>query len=37
MLRRDADGEIAYRGDRGPRGFKVAELEQALRKLAGAD
>jgi len=32
-----ADGKIAYRGDRGPRGFKVEEMAQALRKLAGAD
>jgi hypothetical protein len=25
-----ADGKIAYRGDRGPRGFKVDEMEQQL-------
>ena len=29
----DAGGKIAYRGDRGPRGFKVDEMEQALVKL----
>jgi len=28
-----ADGRIAYRGARGPRGFKVDEMEQALTKL----
>ena len=28
-----ADGKIAYRGARGPRGFKVAELEETLKKL----
>ena len=28
-----ADGKIAYRGDRGPRGFKVDEMESALAKL----
>ena len=28
-----ADGRIAYRGDRGPRGFKVDEMEKALQKL----
>ncbi len=28
-----ADGKIAYRGARGPRGFKVTEMEQALQKL----
>ena len=28
-----ADGKIAYRGARGPRGFKVDELEEALRKI----
>ena len=28
-----ADGKIAYRGARGPRGFKVDEMEQALKKL----
>jgi len=27
------DGKIAYRGDRGPRGFKTDEMEQALEKL----
>ena len=25
-----ADGKIAYRGERGPRGFKVDEMEQEL-------
>ena len=28
-----ADGKIAYRGARGPRGFKVTEMKQALQKL----
>lgn len=28
-----AGGRIAYRGDRGPRGFKVDEMEKALKKL----
>ena len=28
-----ADGKIAYRGDRGPRGFDVEEMEQALEKM----
>ena len=28
-----ADGKIAYRGDRGPRGFKVDEMKKALAKL----
>jgi hypothetical protein len=32
-----ADGKIAYRGERGPRGFKVAELEKALGELVAAD
>ncbi len=27
-----ADGTIAYRGDRGPRGFKVDEMAEALSK-----
>ena len=27
------DGTIAYRGDRGPRGFDVAEMTAALTKL----
>lgn len=31
------DGKIAYQGERGPRGFKVAELAEALRKLVAAD
>lgn len=29
----DADAKIAYRGDRGPRGFKVDELEKALESM----
>ena len=29
----NADATIAYRGDRGPRGFKVDEMEKALAKL----
>ena len=28
-----ADARIAYRGERGPRGFKVDEMEQALKKM----
>ncbi len=28
-----ADGKIAYRGERGPRGFNVAEMEKALAGL----
>lgn len=32
-----ADGTVAYRGARGPRGFDVAEMEQALRRLLGPD
>ena len=28
-----ADGTIGYRGGRGPRGFKVDEMEQALEKI----
>jgi hypothetical protein len=27
------DGAIAYRGDKGPRGFNVAEMKTALEKL----
>lgn len=26
-------GKIAYRGERGPRGFEVGEMEEALKKL----
>ena len=29
----DADGKVAYRGARGPRGFKVEQMEQALKKI----
>ena len=29
----DAEGKIAYRGGRGPWGFKPAELEKALEAL----
>ncbi|MBM3837878.1 MAG: hypothetical protein FJ398_07920 [Verrucomicrobia bacterium] len=32
----NSEGTIAYRGDRGPRGFKVDEMEQALAKLVPA-
>ncbi|MHC4134849.1 MAG: hypothetical protein ACYTDU_18365 [Planctomycetota bacterium] len=32
-----ADGKTAYRGERGPRGFRVAELEKALGKLVATD
>jgi hypothetical protein len=28
-----ADNKVKYRGDRGPRGFKVDEMEAALKKL----
>ena len=28
-----ADGRIAYRGARGPRGFKVDELAEALKEV----
>lgn len=28
-----ADGRIAYRGDRGPRGFKADEMEASLKEL----
>lgn len=28
-----ADGKIAYAGERGPRGFKVDEMEKALMPL----
>ena len=31
-----ADARIAYRGDRGPRGFDVDGMEKALRKLLAA-
>jgi len=31
------DGKIAYRGGRGPRGFKITEMEKALKRiLSGA-
>ena len=30
------DGTIAYRGERGPSGFKVDEMRSALKKLVGA-
>ena len=29
----DGQGKVAYRGARGPRGFKVDEMVQALAKL----
>lgn len=29
----DAEGNVAYRGDPGPRGFRPAEAEAALKKL----
>jgi hypothetical protein len=29
----DAEGTIAYRGERGPRGFKLDEMDKALLKL----
>ena len=31
------EGTIAYRGERGPRGFDVKEMEEALGKLLAAD
>ena len=31
------DGTIAYRGDRGPRGFKVDEMQSALEKILAAE
>lgn len=31
----DAGGRVAYRGDRGPRGFKVDEMEAALARFLG--
>lgn len=30
-----ADGKVAYRGARGPRGFDVDEMEKSLRALVG--
>lgn len=32
-----ADGKIAYRGDRGPRGFKVDEMAEALKRLVAGN
>ncbi|NQT54515.1 deiodinase [bacterium] len=32
-----ADGRIAYKGGPGPRGFSVAEMGAALKKLLGED
>lgn len=29
----DKDGKVAYRGEPGPRGFRPAEAEEALKKL----
>ena len=29
----DAAGKVAYKGDPGPRGFKVSEVPQVLDKL----
>ena len=29
----DIDGNVAYYGDRGPRGFKPADAEKALKEL----
>lgn len=31
-----ADGKVAYRGNRGPRGFDVDEMEAALKKVMAA-
>ena len=33
----DARGKVAYRGARGPKGFKVAEMEAALQRLLEGD
>ncbi len=32
----DAQSKVAYRGDRGPRGFKVDEMVKSLEKLLAA-
>ena len=29
----DKEGKVAYRGEQGPRGFKPADAEAALKKL----
>ena len=31
----DTQGKIAFRGDRGPRGFIPSELESAIKKAVG--
>lgn len=31
-----ADGKVAYRGERGPRGFRVDEMEKALDRVLGS-
>ncbi len=31
-----SDGTIGYRGDRGPRGFRVDEMENALEGILAA-
>ena len=31
----DSEGKVAYRGEPGPRGFKPAEAEEALKKALG--
>ncbi len=31
----DKDGVVAYRGEPGPRGFKPADAEEALKKALG--
>lgn len=31
------DGKVAFKGDLGPKGFKPAEAEAALKKLVEAD
>ena len=32
-----ADGTIAFRGDRGPRGFSVDAMEKALKEILAGD
>ena len=31
----DAEGRLAYRGDKGPKGFQPEQAEKTLRKLLG--
>ena len=32
----DAEGKVAYKGEPGPRGFKPADAEEALKKAVGS-